>query len=237
MHVPECNRKLVSGSPGTTTGWPACKSTLVREFHCPTTHGNRQISHRNAIQCAGTLPAPYTLPDRHNPTPPYMTKLTIGRMAKLYGLHRSTLHEAVAKGRVTAGHDGKGQRVIDLSEMIRVYGEPVGRPTPPPDTQTPAEDNHPTPPDTPAGWAELVNELRLLREEVAGLRQELRLIEHKPAAPTAPGTSEVAETAPPAPQPDAPAASNQASVTGRSGQSAHAPAARTFGDLLSSWEA
>ena len=173
-----------------------------------------------------------------------MTKLTIGRMAKLYGLHRSTLHEAVAKGRVTAGHDGKGQRVIDLSEMIRVYGEPVGRPTPPPDTQTPAEDSHPTPPDTPAGWAELVSELRLLREEVAGLRQELRLIEHKPAAPTAPGTPEVAETAPEegaaAPQPVAPVApgaSDQASVSGRTGQSAHAPAARTFGDILSSWEA
>ena len=55
-----------------------------------------------------------------------MAKLTIGRMANLYGLHRSTLHEAVAKGRVTAGLDGKGQKVIDLSEMIRVYGEPQG---------------------------------------------------------------------------------------------------------------
>ena len=109
-----------------------------------------------------------------------MTKLTIGRMAKLYGLHRSTLYEAVAKGRVNAGHDGKGQRVIDLSEMIRVYYEPPGRPTPSPDTSTPAADGRPTPAETPAGWAEMVIELRLLREEVAGLRQELRLIEHKP---------------------------------------------------------
>lgn len=167
-----------------------------------------------------------------------MTTLTIGRMAKLYGLHRSTLHEAVAKGRVTAGHDGKGQRVIDLSEMIRVYGEPTGRPTPTTDTPTPADDGHPTPPNTATGWAELVSELRLLREEVAGLRQELRLIEHKPA--TAPGTPEVVETAPAeraaAPQPVAPAASDQASVSGRTGQSVHAPAARTFADVLSSWE-
>jgi len=169
-----------------------------------------------------------------------MTTLTIGRMAKLYGLHRSTLHEAVAKGRVTAGHDGKGQRVIDLSEMIRVYGEPTGRPTPPPDTQTPADDSYLTPPDTPAGWAELVNELRLLREEVAGLRQELRLIEHKPTAPTAPGTPEVTNTAPAeptaAPQPVAPAAADQASVSAGKGQSDHPPSARTFGDLLSGWD-
>lgn len=105
-----------------------------------------------------------------------MAKLTIGRMAKLYGLHRSTLHEAVAKGRVTAGLDGKGQKVIDLSEMIRVYGEPQGatlqRPTPSPYTfPTPEMDAlHP-----------LIEEVRLLREEIRELRESLRLIEHKPA--------------------------------------------------------
>lgn len=104
-----------------------------------------------------------------------MQKMTIGRMAKLYGLHRSTLYEAVDKGRVSAGVDGKGQRVIDLSEMIRVYGEPPGyalqNPTPPTDIA-------PTPPAD--ALQPLLEELRLLREEVAGLRAELRLIEHKP---------------------------------------------------------
>jgi hypothetical protein len=160
-----------------------------------------------------------------------MSKLTIGRMAKLYSLHRSTLHEAVAKGRVTAGHDGKGQRVIDISEMIRVYGEPPGRPTPGPDTQPPKFDTRPTPADapsdTPTGWAEMVIELRLLREEVAGLRQELRLIEHKPDTPT---------TAPATPQSDQPSTPSQAPVEDRDGQSDHAPAVRSFADLLSSFE-
>lgn len=108
-----------------------------------------------------------------------MAKLTIGRMAKLYGLHRSTLHEAVAKGRITAGVDGKGQKVIDLSEMIRVYGEPPGNarhsPTPSPNTgpTVPGEALQP-----------LLDELKLLREEVRELRQALLRIEHKPA-PTA----------------------------------------------------
>lgn len=110
-----------------------------------------------------------------------MSKLTLGRMAKLYGLHRSTLYEAVDKGRVSAGFDGKGQRVVDLSEMIRVYGEPPGSPTPKPDTSTPISDSGPT----PAGWAEMTAELRLLREEVAGLRQELRLIGHDAVRPQA----------------------------------------------------
>lgn len=108
-----------------------------------------------------------------------MTKLTIGRMARLYGLHRSTVHEAVARGRVTAGLDGKGQKVIDLSEMIRVYGEPQGsplhRPTPAPYTSPTPEMDVLQPALQP-----LVEEIRLLRAEIHELRESLRLIEHKP---------------------------------------------------------
>ncbi|WP_432767545.1 hypothetical protein, partial [Pseudomonas frederiksbergensis] len=83
--------------------------------------------------------------------------------------------------RVTAGLDGKGQKVIDLSEMIRVYGEPPGStrhsPTPAPDTSpTPLFDTlHP-----------LLEELRLLREEVRELRETMRLLEHKPEATPSP---------------------------------------------------
>lgn len=108
-----------------------------------------------------------------------MAKLTIGRMAKLYGLHRSTLHEAVAKGRVNAGFDGKGQKVIDLSEMIRVYGEPttptLHRPTPD-QTLSPTGEND--------ALQALIAEVRLLREEIHELRGALRLIEHKPENPS-----------------------------------------------------
>ncbi len=104
-----------------------------------------------------------------------MAKLTIGRMANLYGLHRSTLHEAVAKGRVTAGLDGKGQKVIDLSEMIRVYGEPPGGTRHSP---TPSTDTAPTP--LFDALHPLLEELRLLREEVRELRETMRLLEHKP---------------------------------------------------------
>ncbi len=108
-----------------------------------------------------------------------MAKLTIGRMAKLYGLHRSSLYEAVAKGRVTAGLDGKGQRVIDLSEMIRVYGEPqkstLHLPTliePPSPYTLPTSESD--------GLQALLEEVRLLRAEIQELRGSLQLIEHKP---------------------------------------------------------
>ena len=113
-----------------------------------------------------------------------MPTLTIGRMAKLYGLHRSTLYEAVARGRVTAGVNGKGQREIDLSEMIRVYGEPPGQarqnPTPSPDA-----------PDTTA--QAMLEELRALRLEVEQLLADLRRLP-PPEAPREPPHGAQADT-------------------------------------------
>ena len=122
-----------------------------------------------------------------------MAKLTIGRMANLYGLHRSTLHEAVAKGRVTAGLDGKGQKVIDLSEMIRVYGEPPGSTTHPP---TPLPDTHAT--LSTDALHPLLEELRLLREEVRELRETMRFLEHKSTPKPKPKPSTPATTSEPA---------------------------------------
>jgi hypothetical protein len=104
-----------------------------------------------------------------------MPELTIGRMAKLYGLHRSSLYEAVAKGRVSAGYDVKGQRVIDLSEMIRVYGEAPGS------TRHPTASKQ-TSPDT-SDTASLIDELRALREEIASLRDEVKELRRLPAPP------------------------------------------------------
>lgn len=106
--------------------------------------------------------------DRQNPTVPDMPELTIGRMAKLYGLHRSTLYEAVSKGRVTAGFNAKGQRVIDLSEMIRVYGEPPSNarhPTPLPDIQ----------PDS--DQTALINELRRQTAVIERMAERIEKLE------------------------------------------------------------
>lgn len=118
-----------------------------------------------------------------------MPELTIGRMAKLYGLHRSTLYEAVEKSRVTAGFNGKGQRVIELSEMIRVYGEPPGKPEPARQNPTPS----PTPDPTPDSYRELVEELRALRQEVRELKEQMRLL-------PAPPRDEVVNTPPERPE-------------------------------------
>jgi hypothetical protein len=106
-----------------------------------------------------------------------MPELTIGRMATLYGLHRSTLYEAVGKGRVTAGMNGKGQRVIDLSEMIRVYGEPPGQSDTPLQNPTPANTASQAPNPTPDSIALLTELVEINRQQAArleGLESEVR---------------------------------------------------------------
>lgn len=53
-----------------------------------------------------------------------MAKLAISKMAKLYGLSRGALYDKVSKGVLTATLDEKGQKVIDMADMISLYGEP-----------------------------------------------------------------------------------------------------------------
>lgn len=113
-----------------------------------------------------------------------MPAFTLGRIAKLYGLHRSSVYEAVAKGRVSAGFDGNGQKVIDLSEAIRVWGEPPSNQTAKPDTRHQPSGDQARPDAHPTDTLQpLLDELRLLREEVAQLRQSLLLLEHRPERP------------------------------------------------------
>lgn len=123
-----------------------------------------------------------------------MAELTIGRMAKLYGMHRSSLYEAVEKGRVTAGVNGKSQRVIDLSEMIRVYGEPPNQPDAARHLPTPEKPDVSAPsptlsqaPDTLALLGQLVeinqqqaDRLEGLESEVRQLREEMRRLPPPP---------------------------------------------------------
>lgn len=52
------------------------------------------------------------------------TKLNISQAATLYKKSRNTLYQAIQKGMLTKDNDG----LIDLSELIRVYGEPKKSP-------------------------------------------------------------------------------------------------------------
>jgi predicted nucleic acid-binding Zn-ribbon protein len=52
-----------------------------------------------------------------------MKALSVIELAKLYGMNRQSIYKRIAKGDLSKNSDGK----IDLSEAIRVFGEPSQR--------------------------------------------------------------------------------------------------------------
>ena len=103
-------------------------------------------------------------------------RLTPSAAARLYGIHRATLYRHMASGRLSWVLEPDSSRALDLSELIRCYGEPPGNATPNATPTTPTNSSDATP-ATERLLAELVEltrmqgeELRKLREEVATLR-------------------------------------------------------------------
>ncbi|MFU5029661.1 hypothetical protein ACM7Z4_34805, partial [Pseudomonas aeruginosa] len=94
---------------------------------------------------------------------------------KLTGKSRRTLYRDMAAGRLSWEPEGDSARRLETSELIRVYGElkPLAQPEP---EKTAHGDTGLGTQDT----ALILAELKALREEVAELRQAMRLIEHKP---------------------------------------------------------
>lgn len=54
----------------------------------------------------------------------YMAKLNISQAAKLFGVHRSTVQRHIKEGKLSSESQEDGQKLIDMSELVRVYGEP-----------------------------------------------------------------------------------------------------------------
>lgn len=52
-----------------------------------------------------------------------MPIVTISEAARLVGRGRKTIQRYVADGRISVAHDDAGHRGIDISELIRVFGE------------------------------------------------------------------------------------------------------------------
>lgn len=100
---------------------------------------------------------------------------TIKEAQQLTGKSRRTLYRDMAVGRLSWEPEGENARRLETSELIRAYG--ALKPLAQPDSEKSAHA------DTSIGTSDLaliLTELRALREEVAELRQTMRLIEHKP---------------------------------------------------------
>ena len=97
---------------------------------------------------------------------------TVSQASQLYGKARSTIHRAIATGRLSCSVRGDGVRVIDLAELIRLWGEPSNKPE--------ATQQNATAEIEPTQHA-LIAELQALRAELRELRDEVKELRRLPA--------------------------------------------------------
>lgn len=114
-----------------------------------------------------------------------MPQHTINEAAKLVGRDRKTLYRAIKEGRLTATVDATGQKQVDTSELIRVFGElkPISDRA---DSRATIAMSQRETPDTAAQVALLEAELRHARElleskdaQIQTLNRALLLLENR----------------------------------------------------------
>jgi len=109
-----------------------------------------------------------------------MPELNLSQAARLYGKSRMTIHRHCRAGRITSRLSDDGQRLIDLSELIRAYGETPNPVTP--DTTSKASQRY-TLEDTQKSMRDdlLLREIQALREQVTQLQDEVRELRQLPS--------------------------------------------------------
>lgn len=109
-------------------------------------------------------------------------RLTPSAAARLYGIHRATLYRHMASGRLSWVLEPDNSRALDLSELIRCYGEPPGNATSNATPATPATSSDATS-ATERLLAELVELTRMQGEELRKLREEVATLRRLPPPP------------------------------------------------------
>ena len=107
-----------------------------------------------------------------------MAWVSVRQAMELTGKGRSSLYRDMSKGRVSYRSEVDGGRLLDTSELIRVYGALRQATSSERDGERQLDETR------NEAMELLVSEIKLLREEVAGLRMEIqanRLLEHKAA--------------------------------------------------------
>lgn len=70
-----------------------------------------------------------------------MPKFTVAELAKKYGIARTSIYDRMKNGSISYEIDAKNRKVIDFSEMQRVYGTPNSQADSKPDSK---ENDNPT---------------------------------------------------------------------------------------------
>lgn len=112
-------------------------------------------------------------------------RLTPSDAARLFDIHRATLYRHMASGRLSWVLEPNGSRALDMSELIRCYGEPSRPATPSATLATPSIKDDATP-ATERLLAELVELTRSQGEELRQLREEVAQLRRLPAPPSDP---------------------------------------------------
>lgn len=115
-----------------------------------------------------------------------MAKISISEAARLTGKSRTTLHRLIKTGELSTCHGTRNARMVDVSELIRVFGPLEHRPS----EQVPAQDSEHSGTGVYAQNEQVIAQLRQEVEHlktlvsakdshIDSLRQAMLLIEHK----------------------------------------------------------
>lgn len=105
----------------------------------------------------------------------FMAWHSVSQAQNLTGKSRRTLYRDMASGRVSYRINRKGHREFETSELIRVYGEPEQSGTDERHSVTQSNDTQSN--------AEMLAEIRALRQEVGELKAMMLRLEHKADTP------------------------------------------------------
>lgn len=99
-----------------------------------------------------------------------MPEFTISAAARAVGTSRASIQRAIKSGRLSATSNDRGERVIDLSELLRVFGPLKGDADPPPTLASMDGER----PDTPERAPPEQAVIDALREHLNDAREQLR---------------------------------------------------------------
>lgn len=115
-----------------------------------------------------------------------MAKISISEAARLTGKSRTTLHRLIKTGELSTCHGARNARLVDVSELIRVFGPIEHRPSEQFNAQVHGHSTTGVSTQSEQVIAQLRQEVEHLKTLVSAkdshidsLRQAIQLIEHK----------------------------------------------------------
>lgn len=155
-------------------------------------------------------------------------KFNVSAASRLYGKSRKTLYRHMASGRLAYSVEADSGRTLEMSELIRCYGEPPIPDTPDTGLTHPKMSHLDTPTDTPYKNTALIDELRRQTAVIEKMSERIERLE----------TAMLALPSPPSTQaPDSSSSPEQDTLGDMCESETPRKSVSSFGDLLARMEA